>query len=112
VGPGARRGGPGRGEEGAGTQIRTCLTVPDEVRLARETLALPPKQAEVLAILCRRTCPLTVADVCRLARCATGPIAALRQRGLVHTVKRRLSKAGPMAPGPRRTPRTSGRRWP
>src|SRR3954469_9266358 len=60
-------------KKGAGTQIKTCLTVPDEVKLARETLDLPTKQAEVLALLCRSEVPLTVADACRLARCATGP---------------------------------------
>ena len=77
----------------AGTRVGTFLTVPDEVRQARETLTLPAKQAEALAILCRSDEPLTVADLCRLAKCATGPIAALRQRGYVHTVRRRISKA-------------------
>src|SRR4051794_22706493 len=41
----------------AGTRVGTFLTVPDEVRLARETLTLPPKQAEALAILCRSNVP-------------------------------------------------------
>ncbi|CAN5911903.1 primosomal protein N' [soil metagenome] len=76
----------------AGTQIRTCLTVPEEVVLARDTLKLPEKQAEVLALLCRSDVPLTVADVCRLAKCTTSPLAALRDRGLVHTVRRRMSR--------------------
>jgi primosomal protein N' (replication factor Y) (superfamily II helicase) len=86
----------------AGTQVRTFLIVPEEIKLARETLSLPPKQAEVLAILCRSDELLTVADACRLARCATGPIAALRQRGYVHTVRRRAEKrpAAPPEPDP------------
>jgi primosomal protein N' (replication factor Y) len=78
--------------KGAGTQIRTCLVVPDEVRLSRETLKLPAKQAEVLALLCRSNELLTVADVCRLAKCATGPVAGLRTRGLVRAVKRRMDR--------------------
>ena len=76
----------------------TFLLVPDEVRQTRETLTLPAKQAEALAILCRADEPLTVADVCRLAKCATGPIAALRQRGHIHTVRRRIPQAPPAAP--------------
>ncbi len=76
----------------AGTQIRTCLIVPEEVLLARDTLKLPEKQGEILALLCRSDVPLTVADVCRLAKCTTSPLAALRDRGLVHTVRRRMSR--------------------
>src|SRR5207244_2367549 len=78
----------------AGTRIGTFLTVPEETRQALEarTLEIPPRQAEALAILCRSDEPLTVSDLCRLAKCAPGPIAALRQRGHVHTVKRRLRK--------------------
>jgi len=77
----------------AGTKVGTFLTVPDEVRQSFETLSLPTKQAEALAVLCRSEEPLTVADLCRLAKCASGPITALRQRGLVRTVRRRLAKA-------------------
>jgi primosomal protein N' (replication factor Y) len=77
----------------AGTRVGTFLIVPDEVRRSRETLALPPKQAEALAILCRSDEPLTISDLCRMAKCAVGPIAALRERGHVHTVKRRLRHA-------------------
>ena len=67
----------------AGTRVGTFLVVPEEVRRdAARRSTLPPKQAEALAILCRSDEPLTVADVCRMAKCAAGPIAALRQRGL------------------------------
>ncbi|SIO28897.1 replication restart DNA helicase PriA [Singulisphaera sp. GP187] len=76
----------------AGTRVGTFLTVPDEIRKSLETLQLPPKQAEALAVLCRSDEPLTIADLCRLAKCATGPITALRQRGYVQTVRRRHSK--------------------
>ncbi|AGA31330.1 replication restart helicase PriA [Singulisphaera acidiphila] len=76
----------------AGTRVGTFLTVPDEIRKSLETLELPTKQAEALAVLCRSDEPLTIADLCRLAKCASGPITALRQRGYVNTVRRRLPK--------------------
>ncbi len=74
----------------AGTRLRTTLAPTAEARLARETLDLPAKQAEALAILCRSAAPLTLDDVCRLAHCAPGPVAALRRRGLVTAARRRL----------------------
>src|SRR5262249_42147161 len=52
----------------------------------------PAKQSEVMAVLGRSSEPLTVGDLCRMARCAPGPISALRKRGLLHAVKRRLHK--------------------
>ena len=82
----------------AGTRVSTFLTVPKEIRETRETLELPDKQAEALAILCHSDEPLSIADVCRMARCASGPIAALRRRGYVHTVKRRLRPGAPNGP--------------
>jgi primosomal protein N' (replication factor Y) len=84
----------------AGTRLSTFLTVPEEIRqtLATLTPTLPAKQAEVLAILCRSDEPLSIADVCRMARCASGPVMALRRRGIVHTVRRRPPPA-PLAAG-------------
>jgi primosomal protein N' (replication factor Y) (superfamily II helicase) len=84
----------------AGTRVGTFLVVPEEVRAQVESLSLPPKQAQALAILCRSDEPLTVSDVCRMAKCAIGPIAALRQRGYLHTVKRRLRAPAAVAPAP------------
>src|SRR5260370_1190852 len=43
---------------------------------------------------------LSIADVCRMAKCAPGPIAALRRRGYVHTVRRRLRPTPPAEPSP------------
>ncbi len=74
----------------AGTRTGTYLTVPDEVRQALGTLNLPSKQAEALAVLCRSDEPLTMDDLCRLAKCASGPITALRKQGFIRTVKRRV----------------------
>ena len=81
----------------AGTRVQTCLMATDAARLGRETLELPPKQAEALAILCRATAdrPLTLADVCRLANCAPGPVNALRQKGLILAVKQRMDRPDP-----------------
>lgn len=78
----------------AGTRVGTFLIVPEEVRARQGELQteLPAKQAEALAILLRGAEPLTVSDVCRMARCGPGPVLTLRRRGLVRAVKRRLRK--------------------
>ncbi len=80
----------------AGTRVWTCLTLPEEIRprLAEVMATLSSKQADALAVLHRATEPLTLADVCRRAKCAAGPIVALRKRGLIHSVKRRMD-SGP-----------------
>jgi len=98
----------------AGTRVGTFLIVPEETRAAlrSETLKTPltPKQAAVLEVLCRGDELLTTADVCRLAKCTSVPIQALRKEGLVHTVRKRLpvglppSQAKPAARLPRRAP--------
>ncbi len=50
-------------------------TVPDEIRNSLETLQLPIKQAEAAwPSSAGRMNLLTVADLCRLAKCASGPI--------------------------------------
>jgi primosomal protein N' (replication factor Y) len=78
----------------AGTRIGTFVVVPAEIRadLQAEILKrrLPPKQVAVLEVLCRSDEPLTVADVCRMAKCTTVPIQGLRKQGLVNTVRRRM----------------------
>ncbi len=78
----------------AGTRVGTFLVVPEETREALRAGPIEPKlsakQAAVLEILCRGDEPLTTADVCRLAKCGSGPVQALLKQGLVHTVRRRL----------------------
>ncbi len=78
----------------AGTRVGTFLLVPEEVRQALKEQTrkpkLSPKQAAALEVLCRADEPLTIADVCRRARCASAPVLALRKQGLVHSVRRRL----------------------
>ncbi len=82
-------------KKGAGTKLATCLVVPEEVRAQPDPPDLPAKQKAVLALLRGADAPLTIEDACRLAHCAVAPIAALRKRGLIHTVKRRLEKTLP-----------------
>ncbi len=78
----------------AGTRIGTFLIAPEETREALRSEAietkLTPKQRAVLEVLCRGDESLTAADVCRLVKCTTVPIQALRKLGLVHTVRKRL----------------------
>jgi primosomal protein N' (replication factor Y) (superfamily II helicase) len=86
----------------AGTRIGTFLMIPEEIRadLQAEILKrrLPPKQSGVLEVLFRSDEPLTVADVCRLAKCTTVPIQGLRKQGLVTTVRRRMPIGLPASP--------------
>ena len=51
--------------------------------------------------------PLTIADVCRLARCATGPVRPCGGRDLVHTVRRRLTLGQDASAGVMPASRTS-----
>ena len=78
----------------AGARIATFLMVPEEAReaLLADSIKPPltPKQAAVMEILCRTDEMLTVADVCRLAKCTSVPIRALRKLGLVRQVRKRL----------------------
>ena len=79
----------------AGTRVGTFLVVPEETRQrlndTDQQAELSPKQAAALEVLCRAEEPLTLADVCRLARCASAPVMALRRQGLIHSVRRRLA---------------------
>ena len=103
----------------AGTRVGTFLVVPEETREALRAGPIEPKlsakQAAVLEILCRGDEPLTMADVCRLAKCSPVPVQALLKQGLVHTVRRRLplgpgGRAAPAAADARPAPRTRRRR--
>jgi primosomal protein N' (replication factor Y) (superfamily II helicase) len=78
-----------------GERYGTFLTVPEETRESWKSgtleLELTPKQSAALDVLCRTEELLSAEDVCRLAKCKLVPIKVLRQQGLVHTVRRRLS---------------------
>ena len=80
----------------AGTRVGTFLVVPEESRRAWADGTLAPrltnKQAAAVEVLCRADGELlTVADVCRRAKCGPGVVDGLRKDGVIHTVKRRLS---------------------
>ena len=80
----------------SGTRVGIFLTIPEEAGKAREALKLTSKQALAFEILETAEEPLSIADLCRLAKCGGAVVAGLRKLGLVHTVKRRLKlKAEP-----------------
>ncbi len=83
----------------AGTRVWKCLTVPESTlaKKADGSLKVNPKQAEVIDVVARASVPLTVADVCNRAKVSSSVVATLRQNGLIHTVKRRISAPPPDA---------------
>ena len=81
----------------SGTRLWTCLIVPEEVRQSIPN-DLTAKQAEVVNLLINATEPLTLPDLCRMARCGVGVIASLRKRGLVRVVKRRMQAKAVVEP--------------
>jgi primosomal protein N' (replication factor Y) len=85
----------------AGTRVANFLIVPADIKADWQSEALKrrltPKQTAALEVLCASDEPLSVADVCRLAKCTSVPIRGLRKHGLIHTVRRRLP-VGPSSP--------------
>ncbi len=83
----------------AGTRVWTCLTIPPEVRERLDEVmpTISSKQASALSVLAKATEPMTIADLCRRAKVAQGPIIAMRKRGLIRAVKRRMD-SGPLPP--------------
>jgi primosomal protein N' (replication factor Y) len=76
----------------AGTRVWTCLTVPESTRigLLDGSLALSPKQVEILELVAGSPVPLTAVDARNRAKVGPGVIETLRKRGYVHTVRRRI----------------------
>lgn len=87
-------------KKGAGTKLVTCLVIPDEGNGRPDPEDLTPKQKAVMALLRRSNGPMPIEDVCRMAKCKTAPIASLRERRLVHTLKRRMDKSVVVDEGP------------
>ena len=77
----------------AGTRVWTCLTVPESTIAGRldGTLKLNPKQGEVVDVIAGSNVPLTIGDVCKRAKCSVAVVGNLRDKGLIHTVKRRIN---------------------
>ena len=74
----------------AGTRVGVFLMIPEDAKQTRETLKLTTKQELAFEILAASEEPLSIADLCRHAKCGGAVVAGLRKLGLVHTVKRRL----------------------
>ena len=54
---------------------------------------LSPKQRAVMEILCRTGEPMRIEDLTDAAQCGTGPINALRNKGLIQAVRKRTETA-------------------
>ncbi len=76
---------------GAGTRMATLLSVDPEAAGRLGELKLSQRQVEIFKILAAAKEPLTPADLARLARCTTGPITALRRKGLIRARTARLA---------------------
>jgi primosomal protein N' (replication factor Y) len=57
----------------------------------RSELKLPAKQGAALDALCSAEKPLRVEEITTAAGCGTGPINALREKGLIQTIRQRVS---------------------
>ncbi|MCH7990688.1 MAG: primosomal protein N', partial [Planctomycetes bacterium] len=57
----------------------------------RSELNLPAKQSAALDALCSAEKPLRVEEITTAADCGTGPIKALREKGLIQTIRQRVS---------------------
>lgn len=76
--------------ERAGTRLTTLLSVPTNVAAKLTQLELPKKQLEVLTYLAACAEPLTPAQLAQQAGCTSGPITALRRKGLIEARTSRL----------------------
>jgi primosomal protein N' (replication factor Y) len=74
----------------SGSRVWTCLVVPEELKGKIHDFPLSDKQLRVIDVLLRASEPLTVADVCKRAKCASGTIMGMRKKGYVRAVKRRI----------------------
>lgn len=75
----------------AGTRDVTLLSVPTKVAAMLTTLDVPPKQGEVLKTLAASPKPLSIKQLAMRVGCTTGPINALRKRGLIESRVERLA---------------------
>lgn len=73
----------------AGTHKVIYLDVPSRTAAKLAGLKLPPKQQKALRILAASPEPLTPAELASAAGCTSGPISALRKKGLITSTVRR-----------------------
>ena len=74
----------------AGTRRQLLVSINPERWPGPEPIELPPKQAAAMAALQREGRPVGIEQLARLAQCGTGPINALRQRGLLLSTHERV----------------------
>lgn len=82
----------------AGTRTVQFLAVSETVRRNGELPTLPQKQALVFRLLWESPEAVAVHDLCRAARCGPSPIQALKRRGLIESLRRRVEAFDPGIP--------------
>ena len=75
----------------AGTRVVQFFRAAPEAAENLNELGLPPKQQAVLQVLVGAPHPLRVDDLTSAAGCGTGPLNALRKKGLVQAIRERTS---------------------
>ncbi|MBW3540259.1 MAG: primosomal protein N' [Planctomycetes bacterium] len=78
----------------SGTRLVTAFMPARGVCGRIESLDLPHKQRAVLEVLCREQRPLAIDELSDAADCGTGPVNALRDKGLVTAVRQRTDARG------------------
>jgi len=73
----------------AGTRLVTFFEATEQARRQKAELQLPPKQEAVLKELCAVDEPMRAEDLTEAAGCGPGPIKALREKGLIRSIRRR-----------------------
>ena len=79
----------------AGTRMINFFQATDEACRQLSEMKLPPKQRAVLNILCTAGEPMRVDELSNAADCGTGPIHALRQKGLIRAIRERADSFVP-----------------
>jgi primosomal protein N' (replication factor Y) len=73
----------------AGTRIISLLCLSDVAKAQRASLVLTAKQAAVVDCLMLANAPVPMDQVIKTAKCGTAPVNALRNQGLIETVRQR-----------------------
>ncbi|MCA9070920.1 MAG: DEAD/DEAH box helicase family protein, partial [Planctomycetaceae bacterium] len=73
----------------AGTRLIQHYQPAPHVRERLVPELLPPKQRAVMEILCHSPGPMRIEELTEAAQCGTGPVNALRNKGLIQAVRQR-----------------------
>jgi primosomal protein N' (replication factor Y) (superfamily II helicase) len=76
----------------AGTRIIKFLQAAPNAAAALEETNLPAKQRAVLEVLCTAGRPLRIDELTEAADCGTGPVEALRRKGLIQALRQRTDQ--------------------